>query len=68
MSCTICTIRFGKTNYFFATVIIGEYLPNEEHTYLLPTNLLIIWFHEYFDTTNLRNLMLLFTFTVLTKE
>ena len=42
------------------------YLPNKEHTYLciffqtyLPTDLLIIWFHEYFDTTNLRNLMLL---------
>ena len=41
----------GSTNI----PICGKYLPND---------LLIRWFHEYFDTTNLRIFLLLLTFTV----
>ena len=34
------------------------------HKYDFIFDLLIRWFHEYFDSTNLRNWMLLFTFKV----
>ena len=56
--------------WFDAFIILGQW--KFQTTYLRLENtgawklsaLLIRWFHEYFDTANLRNSMLLFTLTV----